>query len=325
MTMVDHLILTFFGVRGLFPSRCENPLDPRRLEHRLRLLEAIVSPSLASQTCQAFRWLVIVDPELPPVFRSRLESLLKHRPGNRVVEPVPGRTMGNLDWLEDHIDPAASHVLTTLLDDDDALSSDLVGYLQDHVYHSREAGALPPLKFFGCEQAMQWDFCEFPDAPLGHAKPWTRRDPLGRRFPVSAGFSLCVEYPRLNLSVRGFGHHLAANACSDDDDLPARLPRFGEQVQGFRTRVRTVLGSAGPEGARWSLGSLYHACGLPEPQALMVNHLDNLQHGRVREGAARSRPVSGPETFPGVVIDWELAERYIRDIPAPVTSRSPTP
>lgn len=309
--VIGHLLITPFLVRDVLQSSRPQPADIYRIEHRLRMFETITLPSVLSQACGDFTWLVFFHPRLPAEFRSRLEALLARAKRAHAV-PARQRVPGRLDGMTDFLEPSWTHVLTTLLDDDDAVAPDLLGRIQGEVAVAVEDGSMPPLRFFGCANALQWDFASFPDAPIGRVKPWTRRDPMGDAYPVSAGFSLCVEYPRSRFSVRAFGHHLVVNACRDTlsrDACPAELWRA---IMMFRERVRQEAASAVPA---WDgilrEGLHYHVIKADHPTALMTNHFDNRQRARLFEDADLATPVRGPESLAGVQVDWSLVHRYI--------------
>jgi hypothetical protein len=60
-----HLIMTRFNI-NLYGPLSKVRLEPNAwMEHRLRLFEALTLPSIASQGCQNFTWLVAVDPGHP--------------------------------------------------------------------------------------------------------------------------------------------------------------------------------------------------------------------------------------------------------------------
>jgi len=298
-------------VRGFFGGPRPGPLDLERVAHRLRLFEALTVPSVESQTCKQFQWIVFTDPELPGEQRRKLEVLVAQRCGGHVVPLAAHDIPRSLDGLQMYIDPHSTHVMTTLLDDDDLIAATLIEHLQRQGKSAIRHDGAPPLRFLGCENAMQWDFVRFANAPLGRRKPWVRTDWRGRPYPVSAGFSLLVEYPRLRLSARGFAHNAVANACraSSSGDPAASAP--AKDVERFRDRVRRAAAEAAPPfDGTLQEGRHYLPLESSRPLVVMTNHHDNLQRARLTEAVDRAAAVRGPGCFPGFEPDWDLVKTY---------------
>jgi len=133
-----HLILTRFNLAT--PGR-EHAIRnrPGWLAERFDLFERICLPSVASQTCRDFRWVIYFDKDTPEPFRSRIEEL------RQVVPFTPyftglfrsegwNRSVGEL------FPDRTPYLLTTRLDNDDALAVDYVERVQEAV-RGREAEA----------------------------------------------------------------------------------------------------------------------------------------------------------------------------------------
>jgi hypothetical protein len=77
MSNVNHWLITRFNVpMPGFPGRS---LDRRWLETRLRLFNAFCLPSVARQTCQDFRWVVLIDRTTPRRVLAALRDCAKWR------------------------------------------------------------------------------------------------------------------------------------------------------------------------------------------------------------------------------------------------------
>lgn len=104
--------------------------DPERLERRFRLFEQLALPSLLAQSRRDFTTIVLIGKDLPRPARLRLQALLEPLPDARLVAlpPLPmfGATRRAFDRA---LDPAATHLTSVRLDDDDAISTDLVARL----------------------------------------------------------------------------------------------------------------------------------------------------------------------------------------------------
>jgi hypothetical protein len=127
----SHVIMTQFNVER--PRRHEPiRLDPGWLARRFDLFERYCLPSVASQTAEGFTWIVYFDAATPAPLRERIDACRRRfpfvarfvtRPGADVwprslAEALPART----PWL-----------LTTRLDNDDALAIDHIARLQSAV------------------------------------------------------------------------------------------------------------------------------------------------------------------------------------------------
>jgi hypothetical protein len=118
-----HLILTAFNVRIAGAPG----LDPQWLHHRFELFERFCYPSVRSQTNQDFTWIVLLDPDTPDPFRERIEALEKYPRFRPVFIPsLAGYRRPTLD----HISADSTHVITTTLDNDDAIATGFVDRVQ---------------------------------------------------------------------------------------------------------------------------------------------------------------------------------------------------
>ena len=132
-----HVIMTRFNLAT--PGRESRiRLRPGWLAERFDLFERYCLPSVAAQTEQGFRWVIYFDVETPQEFRDRIEACRRVHPFVPYFTPLfPGsgwpRSLREL--LGDP--PARSRgagpapwLLTTRLDNDDALAVDHVARLQ---------------------------------------------------------------------------------------------------------------------------------------------------------------------------------------------------
>ncbi len=129
---LEHYLLTKFNVR-----RVEVGTRPDRdwLDHRFELFERYCLPSVAGQTCQDFTWLIRWDEEgMSDEHRRRLRAHETDLPNLRLVperlsfQMVIGRSLKG--WRR-------KRLLTTRLDNDDALGRDAVAVLQSEARGGR--------------------------------------------------------------------------------------------------------------------------------------------------------------------------------------------
>lgn len=125
----DHYVVTRFNVAVEFAQDCH--LNPAWLAHRFELFEKFCLPSLAGQTTRDFTWILLVDAQTPAGFRDRLASALRQQMPKSEIVPC-----GN-DFRSDftrYVRGAGSsshrHVITTRVDNDDALRRDFVARVQ---------------------------------------------------------------------------------------------------------------------------------------------------------------------------------------------------
>lgn len=112
------------------------------LEHRFALFERYCLPSIKSQTCQDFEWIVLIDSTTPERFKERIAEY--QRECKQLipvyVEPERGRYFSEIFRQEvikrlgsnenDNVNDNPSRVLTTYLDNDDALNMQFVEDIQ---------------------------------------------------------------------------------------------------------------------------------------------------------------------------------------------------
>src|SRR5919106_3228902 len=127
---VHQLVLTRFNLRwataGYRPDQ-----DPGWLEERFELFERFCAPSVTSQTEEDFDWVIFCDEATSPEALDRLASL-DGRIRVALVPPWP-ETGGSVERLlaRHYARPDAQLVLSTRLDNDDALSRHALGRVRE--------------------------------------------------------------------------------------------------------------------------------------------------------------------------------------------------
>lgn len=122
----DHFLLTRFAVYG--PGG-EIP-DDMWLKDRFKLFEDYCLPSVRNQTCQVFRWGLLVSPEFPAWARERLLGL-GFKSKDLIVSHDWRSATASAAWIHAH--SANNSILTTRLDNDDALASNFMERLHTKV------------------------------------------------------------------------------------------------------------------------------------------------------------------------------------------------
>lgn len=123
---VRHFVLTRFNTR--IPGS-ERGLDADWLAHRLSLFEAICGPAIARQSVQPTRWLVFFDARTPDGVRAQVDRLAERFRFDPVWLPGEFTTAAASAAVRDRLDDATA-VITTRLDNDDAIHPDFIGWVQ---------------------------------------------------------------------------------------------------------------------------------------------------------------------------------------------------
>jgi hypothetical protein len=135
VTQFQHFFLTKFNVRS-FPD-LKPGCEPTWLERRLNLFDQYCFPSVCQQSNQNFKWLVFFDSETPEEFQQRITNYSKQW-GNFVPVyldcPLPyGEFPDDVRKIvRQYIPEDCEFLITTWLDNDDAIHKDYVQMIQDN-------------------------------------------------------------------------------------------------------------------------------------------------------------------------------------------------
>ncbi len=125
---MSHIILTRFNVPT--PGR-EAEIRARTgwLERRFDIFAQYCLPAVAAQTARDFIWIIYFDTATPKPFRERIERCQQEFPFVALFrDSLPPETV--IADVRAHMAPDAKRLLTTRLDNDDALARDFVARLQ---------------------------------------------------------------------------------------------------------------------------------------------------------------------------------------------------
>ena len=133
---IQHFILTRFNI--LLWKKAKDGRKVRTkiwLEHRFSLFENYCLPSLISQTCHDFEWIVLFDSMTPNCFKERIAGYQKDCPQliPVYVKPEDGWQFAEIFREEIVKRLKAKRVLSTYLDNDDALNVRFVEDIQQRV------------------------------------------------------------------------------------------------------------------------------------------------------------------------------------------------
>ena len=128
---VQHFLLTRFNILLWRQDKEGKKVRTIKwLEHRFSLFEKYCLPSIKNQTCQNFEWIVLFDSMTPEKFKARIEDYQKVCPQLTpvFVEPENGKRFAEIFRREIVKRIRAKRVLSTYLDNDDALN---IGVIED--------------------------------------------------------------------------------------------------------------------------------------------------------------------------------------------------
>lgn len=133
MAGLQHFILTRFNL--LLWQKDKEGCKVRTiewLEHRFNLFEQYCLPSLCNQTCQDFEWIILLDSNTPDLYKKRIEQC-QARCRHLIpvfVQPSEGPYFASVFRQEVVKRLKAPKIITTYLDNDDALDISFVEDLQ---------------------------------------------------------------------------------------------------------------------------------------------------------------------------------------------------
>ncbi len=134
MENFNHLFLTKFNVRS-FPD-LRPGCDPVWLENRFKLFDQYCFPSVSQQSNQNFRWLVFFDADTPNDFKLKIENYSLHWPNFIPIYidfPLPYGQFSDeaREVVRKLITEDCKYLITTWLDNDDAIHKNYVQMIQD--------------------------------------------------------------------------------------------------------------------------------------------------------------------------------------------------
>ncbi len=133
---LKHFILSRFNIRLWRQDKHGSAVRTREwLDNRFELFEKYCLPSIANQTCKDFEWIVLFDDKTPEEYRQRINGYQARCPQlvPVFVTPELGRYFGRVfqTAVQDRLN--GERVITTYLDNDDALDIHFVEDLQRRV------------------------------------------------------------------------------------------------------------------------------------------------------------------------------------------------
>lgn len=129
----QHFVITRFNLPW---GKSELCLDAAWLDHRFELFEQFCLPSMRGQSAGNFTWLVFFHPATPDPYRSRITEYARWPNFHPVFDATTGEVRPMADAarraIAGRISGNTSHVISTRLDNDDAVGRDFLATVQSN-------------------------------------------------------------------------------------------------------------------------------------------------------------------------------------------------
>ncbi len=119
----QHIIISRFNL-GLFGSHTKQDAE-NWMDYRLKIFDKYCYPSVASQTNQNFKWLILFDPDTPEKYKQIISKYEKVIPIYYKRTPCSLQILV-METIKQSINPDAEFIITTRIDVDDMISKDFV-------------------------------------------------------------------------------------------------------------------------------------------------------------------------------------------------------
>ena len=190
--MIQHFILSRFNLR--LWNRDKSGSSVRTLgwlDHRFSLFERYCLPSIAGQTCKDFTWIVLYDSHTPDKYKCLIAEYQRICPQliPVYVDPQDGQYFARIfrEEVRKRLVPSV-RVLTTYLDNDDALNVHFVEDIQNRV-----------------ENLLDGSFITYID---GYQYYTEHNYAMRIRYPRNHFISVVEKYDLSQfLTIYGFGSH----------------------------------------------------------------------------------------------------------------------
>ena len=131
--MMEHFLLTRFNLKKkdwLKDKNSQEVLDEEWLAHRVSLFKKYCLPSVLGQTSREFKWLIFFQEDPPKAIRSLVKQLEKHDFIESIfVSSFEEFHQGLTGFIFERVKEDSQWILTTRLDNDDALHMDFMAML----------------------------------------------------------------------------------------------------------------------------------------------------------------------------------------------------
>ncbi|HEY9825634.1 MAG TPA: glycosyltransferase [Stenomitos sp.] len=132
MKNVQHFLLTRFNVRVNYSVE-RIGINPDWLFHRFKLFEQYCYPSVLAQTNSDFKWLVYFDADTPQSFKEKISNYAKWENFLPIYLDTEFSDQINQKIIADLVSQETDYVITTRMDNDDAISKDFIAMIQANI------------------------------------------------------------------------------------------------------------------------------------------------------------------------------------------------
>ncbi len=189
-----HVIITRFSVRfNMLTEKNGTLFNSKRLNKRMHVFKTVYLPSLLNQKWKHFYCVLLIDQQLPETYKIQLRELVDKYSFIRILEwKADIYKLSQIDWLKDaNIDINVNHIITTRLDDDDALHPDFTNIVQ--MYYKKQGYNIKHLRFLTFPHGIIW---------MQHKG---LMNPFNMNF-IALGMTLIVNARKYPVNVYGFNH-----------------------------------------------------------------------------------------------------------------------
>jgi Putative rhamnosyl transferase len=212
MKTVGHCRFSYFGIsdtgRDITDLESAQQLlwNPQRMAVRFHLFENLTLPSIVHQTDPDFTFVLISSPQMPEVYRNRLEALVEGHANIRIHWTDKTHiTKASRPIMEEASNGGTDRALHFRVDDDDALAVDFVRRLKE---------AAQPLE--------PTSVITFPTGVMGYIEDGIAKHCAFNKFGIAIGYGI-VQGPTDFRSPFHIQHRMYARKHFGfmDDSFPA--------------------------------------------------------------------------------------------------------
>ncbi len=247
-----HYIITRFNLRLWTHDKRGKAIDREQwMERRLELFERYCLPSLCRQTCRNFTWFLLFDKQTPEKYKQRVTGYKRLCPQIQLIGMQPTSAVAFIgtvqdfvkDFAKEHLKehPEADRIITTYLDNDDALRQDFVEKVQ------LAAESVKPRTFISFSKGIQY----FTELQIATQIPYKNNHFIS--------FVEDIDGIHPIVTVYGFGSHFYIEQIPDCDieyidDAPMWVEVVHEEnvdndvKMTFRTKLITDQAYLAPYG-----------------------------------------------------------------------------
>ncbi|MGJ5675866.1 MAG: glycosyltransferase [Nostochopsis sp.] len=131
MNNFEHFILTRFNVKTVF-GKSNIGLNFDWLNHRFQLFDDFCYPSVRAQSNQNFKWIVYFDSNTPDCFKSKIKEYAEWQNFIPIYLDTEFTDDVNRKNVLKLLNKNTNYLITTRLDNDDAVSNNFVQMIQEN-------------------------------------------------------------------------------------------------------------------------------------------------------------------------------------------------